>query len=66
MNSPCGQIDSEQIRARGIIVKYSLPSEWIMWELGVFPNYLEDDLLKVFLQGKKRLRRIQTAFFHLL
>ena len=32
-----------------------------MWELGVFPNYLENDLLKVFLQGKKRLRRIQNG-----
>ena len=35
------------IRTRGKIVKYSLPREWIMCELGVFPNVLENDLLKV-------------------
>ena len=29
------------------IQQYSLPSEWIMCELGVFPIFLENDLLKV-------------------
>ena len=39
--SPSWAIDSEPIRARGIIVKYSSspPSEWIMCELGVFPFF---------------------------
>ena len=41
-----------------------------MCELGVFPNFLEKDLLKVdiilgltFLRGKKRLQRIQKGVF---
>ena len=41
-----------------------------MCELGVFPNFLENDLLKVdrilgltFLRGKKRLQRIQKGVF---
>ena len=29
------------------IQQYSPPNEWIMCELGVFPNFLENDLLKV-------------------
>ena len=29
------------------IQQYSLPSEWIMHELGFFPTFLENDLLKV-------------------
>ena len=29
------------------IQQYSPPSEWIMCELGVFPIFLENDLLKV-------------------
>ena len=29
------------------IQQYSPPSEWIMCELGVFPSFLENDLLKV-------------------
>jgi len=29
------------------IEQYSPPSEWIMCELGVFPIFLENDLLKV-------------------
>ena len=44
-----------------------------MCELGVFPNFLENDLLKVdrilgltFLRGKKRLQGFKKAFFHLL
>ena len=42
------------------IQQYSPPSEWIMCELGVFPIFLENDLLKV---GKKRLGRIQYGVF---
>ena len=42
------------------IQQYSPPSEWIMCELGVFPIFLENDLLKV---GKKRLGRIQYSVF---
>ena len=40
-------IDSELIRARGIIVKYSPPSERMMCEVSVFPIFLESDLLEV-------------------
>ena len=29
------------------IQQYSTPSEWIMCEVGVFPTFLESDLLKV-------------------
>ena len=52
----------------GTIQQYSPPSEWIMCELGVFPIFLKNDLLKVdfrvdFFQGKKRLRRIQNGVF---
>ena len=49
------------------IQQYSPPSEWIMCELGVFPIFLENDLLKVdkilgltFFKGKKRLGRINS------
>ena len=66
-------IDSEPIRARGIIVKYSPPSEWITCELGVFPIFLENDLLKVdkilgltFFKARKDLEGFNTAFFNLL
>ena len=48
-------------------------SEWIMCELGVFPIYLENDLLKVdkilgltFFKARKDLERFNTAFFNLL
>ena len=50
------------------IQQYSPPSEWIMCELGFFPIFLENDLLKVdkmlglnFL-GKKRLPLTVTEF----
>ena len=67
-------IISYPTRPRGIIVKYSLPSEWIMCELGVFPFFffLEKDLLKVDktlglnyfkTKKKKRLRKIQNGVF---
>ena len=51
------------------IQQYSPPSKWIMCELGFFPIFLENDLLKVdkilglTVLGKKRLRRIQNGFF---
>ena len=55
------------------IQQYSPPSEWIMCELGVFPIFLENDLLKVdkilaltFLKARKDLEGFKTAFFHLL
>ena len=55
------------------IQRYSPPSEWIMCELGVFPIFLENDLLKVdkipgltFLKARKDLEGFDTAFFHLL
>ena len=45
------------------IQQYSPPSEWIMCELGAFPIFLENDLLKV----EKILRlTFFTAFFNLL
>ena len=50
--------------------QYSPPSEWIMCELGFFPIFLENDLLKVdkilgltFFSGKKRFRTIQNGVF---
>ena len=59
------------------IQQYSPPSEWIMCELGVFPIFLENDLLKVdkilgliFFKARKVLEgfntRYYTAFFNLL
>ena len=55
------------------IQQYSPPSEWIMCELGVFPIFLENDLLKVdkilgltFFQARKDFEGFKTAFFHLL
>ena len=55
------------------IQQYSPPSEWIMCELGVFPIFLENDLLKVnkilgltFFKARKDLERFNTAFFNLL
>ena len=55
------------------IEQYSPPSEWIMFELGVFPIFLENDLLKVdkilgltFFKARKDLEGFKTAFFHLL
>ena len=55
------------------IQQYSPPSEWIMCELGVFPIFLENDLLKVdkilgltFFKARKDLEGFKTAFFHLL
>ena len=52
------------------IQQYSPPSEWIMCELGVFPIFLGNDLLKVdkileltFFKARKDL---EAAFFNLL
>ena len=52
------------------IQQYLPPSEWIMCELGFFPIFLKNDLLKVhktlglnFSLRKKRLRRIQNGVF---
>ena len=51
------------------IQQYSPPSEWIMCELGIFPKFLENDLLKVdkilgltFFKARK-LQRIQDGVF---
>ena len=53
------------------IQQYSPPSEWIMCELGVFPIFLEKDLLKVdktlgltFLKARKDLEEFNTASFN--
>ena len=55
------------------IQQYSPPSEWIMCELGVFPIFLENDLLKVdkmlgltFFKARKDLEGFNTAFFNLM
>ena len=55
------------------IQQYSPSSEWIMCELGLFPIFLENDLLKVdkilgltFLKARKDLEGFNTAFFSLL
>ena len=55
------------------IQQYSPPSEWIMCELGVFPIFLENDLLKVdkilglsFFKARKDLKGFNTAFLNLL
>ena len=53
--------------------QYSPPREWITWELGVFPIFLENDRLKVdkilgltFFKARKDLEGFNTAFFNLL
>ena len=50
------------------IQQYSPPGEWIMCELGVFPIFLENDLLKVpkilaltFFKARKDLEGFNTA-----
>ena len=55
------------------VQQYSPPSEWIMCELGVFPIFLENDLLKVdkilgltLFRARKDLKGFNTAFFNLL
>ena len=55
------------------IHQYSPPSEWMMCELGVFPIFLENNLLKVdkilgltFFKTRKDLEGFNTAFFSLL
>ena len=55
------------------IQQYSPPSEWIMCELGVFPIFLENDLLKVdkilgltSFKARKDLEGFKTPFFRLL
>ena len=57
----------------GTIQQYSPPSESIMCELGVFPVFLKNDLLKVgkiqgstFFKARKDFEGFKTAFFHLL
>ena len=57
----------------GTIQQYSPPSQWIMCELGFFPIFLEEDLLKVdiilglfFFQARKDFEGFKMAFFHLL
>ena len=55
------------------IQQCSPPSEWIMCELGVFPIFLENDLLKAdrilgltFFKARKDLEGFNTAVFNLL
>ena len=55
------------------IQQYSPPSEWIICELGVFPIFLENDLLNVdrilgltYFNVRKDLEGVNTAFFNLL
>ena len=55
------------------IQQYSPPSEWIMCELGVFPIFLENNLLKVdkilgltFFKARNDFKGFKTAFSHLL
>ena len=53
------------------IQQYSPLSEWIMCELGVFPTFLENDLLKVnkivgLTFFKARKEGFNTVFFNLL
>ena len=55
------------------IQQHSPPSEWIMCELGVFPIFLENDLLNVdkilgltFFKARKDLEGFNTAYFNLL
>ena len=55
------------------IQQYSPPSEWIMCEFGVFPIFLENDLLKVHkilgltsFKARKYLEGFNTVFFNLL
>ena len=55
------------------IQQYSSPSEWIMCELGVFPIFLENDLLQVdkilgltFFKAKKTWKDSIRRFFNLL
>ena len=57
----------------GTIQQYSLPNEWIMYELGFFPIFLDNDLWKVdqslgltFCRHGKDSEVFKTAFFHLL
>ena len=52
------------------IQQYSTPSEWIMCEVGVFPNFLENDLSKVdkilrltFFKARKYFEGLKTEFF---
>ena len=55
------------------IQQYSPSSEWIMCELGLFPIFLENDLLKVdkilgltYFKARKDLEGFNTAFYNLL
>ena len=69
--SDLGNLSNLICSASRTIQQCSPPSEWITCELGVFPNFLENDLLKVdkipgltfFKAIRKRLRRIQNGFF---
>ena len=60
-------------RSQTIQQYISPPSEWIMCEFGVFPFFLENNLLKVdkilgltFFEARKDLEGFNTAFFNLL
>ena len=53
--------------------QYSPPIEWIMFELGVFPIFLENDLLKLgkilgltFFKARKDFEGFKTGFLHLM
>ena len=55
------------------IQQYSSSSEWIMCELGFFPLFLENDLLKVdkilgliFFKARKEMEGFNTVFLNLL
>ena len=64
---------SDQIASLSRTIQYSPPSEWMMCVLGVFPMFLENDLLKVdkileltFFKARKDLEGFNTAFFNSL
>ena len=71
--SDLGDLSNLIVSLSRTIQQYSPPSEWIMWELGVFPIFLENDLLKVdkilgltFFKARKDSEGFNTTFFSLL
>ena len=55
------------------IQQYSPPNEWMMCEIGVFPIFSDNNLLKVdkilgltFFKARKDLEGFNTTFFNLL
>ena len=56
------------------VQQYSPPSEWIMCELGVFPNFFRERSVKsrqnprvdFFFWERKHSKGLKTAFVHLL